>query len=63
MGVNSHNLRASDPTTRKKYVGVVETVQQRGGEVLIFSSMHESGQRKLACTIVTDHQLIVSAQS
>jgi stalled ribosome rescue protein Dom34 len=39
-------LRSSDPTTRKKYVQVTEAIQQRGGEVLIFSSMHESGQRE-----------------
>lgn len=30
-------------------MGLVEDVQQKGGEVLIFSSMHESGQRKLLC--------------
>jgi hypothetical protein len=36
---------ASDPITRKKYVRLVEAVQQKGGEVVIFSSMHESGQR------------------
>jgi stalled ribosome rescue protein Dom34 len=47
MRVNNVNhISASDPATRKKYVGIVETTQQRGGEVLIFSSMHESGQRK-----------------
>ena len=39
-------LRASDPVIRKKYVAMVEAVQQKGGEVLIFSSMHESGQRE-----------------
>ena len=38
--------RSSDPAVRKKYVSIVEEVQQKGGEVLIFSSMHESGQRK-----------------
>ncbi|KAF9451665.1 hypothetical protein P691DRAFT_807275 [Macrolepiota fuliginosa MF-IS2] len=38
-------FRASDPITRKKYVAVTESVQQKGGEVLIFSSMHESGQQ------------------
>ncbi|KAJ7129543.1 eRF1 domain 1-domain-containing protein [Mycena epipterygia] len=38
-------FRASDPVTRKKYVGLVEAVQQKGGEVVIFSSMHESGQQ------------------
>lgn len=41
------SYRASDPTTRKKYVALVEAIQQKGGEVLIFSSMHESGQREL----------------
>ena len=39
--------RASVPATRKKYVGLVEAVQEKGGEVLVFSSMHESGQRKI----------------
>ncbi|KAJ7764997.1 eRF1 domain 1-domain-containing protein [Mycena maculata] len=38
-------FRASNPETRKKYVGLVEAVQQKGGEVVIFSSMHESGQQ------------------
>ena len=38
--------RASDPHVRKGYVALVEGVQQKGGEVLRFSSMHESGQRK-----------------
>ena len=38
---------ASDPKERKKYVALVEDVQQKGGEVLRFSSMHESGQREL----------------
>ncbi|KAJ7781113.1 eRF1 domain 1-domain-containing protein [Mycena metata] len=43
-------FRASDPVTRKKYVGLVEAVQQKGGEVVIFSSMHESGQQLLLLT-------------
>jgi len=38
-------FRASDPITRKQYVQLVEAVQQKGGEVVIFSSMHESGQQ------------------
>ncbi|KAG6833880.1 hypothetical protein H0H87_007891 [Tephrocybe sp. NHM501043] len=38
-------FRSSDPSTRKRYVEVVEAVQQKGGEVVIFSSMHESGQQ------------------
>lgn len=37
--------RARDPQERKKYVALVEGVQRKGGEVLRFSSMHESGQR------------------
>lgn len=39
-------FRASDPKERKKYVELVEAVRNKGAEVLIFSSMHESGQRK-----------------
>lgn len=38
-------FRSSDPVTRKRYVKVVDDVQQKGGEVVIFSSMHESGQQ------------------
>jgi protein pelota len=39
------NNSASDPKTRKRYVLLVESVQQKGAEVVIFSTMHESGQR------------------
>ena len=38
--------RSSNPATRKKYVALVEAVQTKGGDVVIFSSMHESGQRE-----------------
>ncbi|KAG7096828.1 hypothetical protein E1B28_004237 [Marasmius oreades] len=38
-------FRSSNPETRKKYVSLTEAVQQKGGEVVIFSSMHESGQQ------------------
>lgn len=46
-------FRSSEPATRKKYVEMVEEVQSKGGEVIIFSSMHESGQRESvkACSI------------
>ena len=37
---------ASDPIQRKRYVKLVESVRKKGAEVLIFSSMHESGQRE-----------------
>ncbi|KJA30143.1 hypothetical protein HYPSUDRAFT_100514, partial [Hypholoma sublateritium FD-334 SS-4] len=38
-------FRSSDPATRKGYVSMVEAVQHKGAEVVIFSSMHESGQQ------------------
>lgn len=38
-------FRSSDPATRKTYVTIVEEVQKKGGEVVMFSSMHESGQQ------------------
>ncbi|ORY32575.1 pelota [Naematelia encephala] len=38
-------FRSSDPATRNHYVEMVEAVRARGGEALIFSSMHESGQQ------------------
>ena len=41
----THKIRSSDPVTRNKYVEMVEAVRARGGEALIFSSMHESGQQ------------------
>lgn len=36
---------SSDPAQRNHYVEMVEAVRARGGEALIFSSMHESGQQ------------------
>lgn len=38
---------SSDTDKRKRYVALVDDVRDRGGEALIFSSMHESGQREL----------------
>ncbi|WWD17470.1 mRNA surveillance protein pelota [Kwoniella shandongensis] len=38
-------FRSSDPVKRNSYVQMVEDVRARGGEALIFSSMHESGQQ------------------
>ncbi|TFY60794.1 hypothetical protein EVJ58_g4919 [Rhodofomes roseus] len=43
--ISDELFRASEAELRKKYVRLVENVRQRGGEVLIFSSMHESGQQ------------------
>ncbi|TDL29485.1 hypothetical protein BD410DRAFT_758360 [Rickenella mellea] len=43
--ISDELFRASDPVLRRKYVSLVESVRQKGAEVLIFSSMHESGQQ------------------
>jgi len=43
--ISDELFRASDPKLRKKYVELVERVQQKGAEVVMFSSMHESGQQ------------------
>ena len=37
-------FRSQDVAERKKYVALVETVQASAGEVLVFSSLHESGR-------------------
>ncbi|THH14883.1 hypothetical protein EW146_g5511 [Bondarzewia mesenterica] len=42
--ISDELFRASDPVLRKKYVQLVEDVRNKGGEVVMFSSMHESGQ-------------------
>jgi len=38
-------FRASDPVRRKKFVALVEDVRSAGGDVSIFSGMHESGRQ------------------
>jgi stalled ribosome rescue protein Dom34 len=43
--ISDELFRANDPEVRKVYVRLVEDVREKRGEVLIFSSMHESGQR------------------
>ncbi len=43
-------FRAADPQRRKKFVELVEEVRAQGGEVAIFSSMHESGRQLNALT-------------
>jgi len=44
--ISDELFRASDPVHRKRYVELVEGVKNHGAEVLMFSSMHESGQRE-----------------
>ncbi|KAF5344086.1 hypothetical protein D9758_008837 [Tetrapyrgos nigripes] len=39
--ISDELFRASDPETRKKYVALVEAVQQKGGEVVIFSKLNQ----------------------
>jgi stalled ribosome rescue protein Dom34 len=40
-------LSSNEPAIRRKYVDLVDLVRGKGAEVLIFSSMHESGQRAI----------------
>ena len=47
---------SSDPIMRRKYVSLVESVREKGAEVLIFSSMHESGQRELISSDSSFHK-------
>ncbi|KAL1926936.1 hypothetical protein VTP01DRAFT_5266 [Rhizomucor pusillus] len=43
--VTDELFRSADMATRKKYVALVESVRQMGGEVRVFSSMHVSGEQ------------------
>ncbi len=38
--------RGCDVHTRRRYVNILESVKENGGEVRIFSSLHVSGERK-----------------
>ncbi|ORY80487.1 translation release factor eRF1 family protein [Protomyces lactucae-debilis] len=38
-------FRAQDVATRKRHVAMVEQVRDAGGQVLVFSSLHESGKQ------------------
>ncbi|KAG8796757.1 Translation factor pelota [Ceratobasidium sp. 428] len=43
--ISDELFRASNVNERKRYVALVESVREKHGEVLIFSSMHETGQQ------------------
>jgi len=43
--VTDELFRSADLKTRRKYVQLVESVRENGGQVYIFSSMHVSGQQ------------------
>ncbi|KAF6206092.1 hypothetical protein GE061_017317, partial [Apolygus lucorum] len=42
--ISDNLFRCSDVATRKRYVALVESVRDSGGDVKIFSSMHVSGE-------------------
>ena len=48
---NRRQYRSPSAVRRKKFVKLVEDVKAYGGEVLIFSSMHESGQRAFSSPV------------
>ncbi|KAJ1949426.1 Translation factor pelota, partial [Dispira parvispora] len=39
-------FRAADVKTRRQYNSLVESVREYGGKVLVFSTLHVSGERK-----------------
>ncbi len=41
--------RCKDVAERKRYVALVDSVKESGGEVKLFSSLHISGERKYFC--------------
>ncbi|KAI9497958.1 hypothetical protein BDB00DRAFT_802776 [Zychaea mexicana] len=43
--VTDELFRSADITTRRKYVDLVESVRNTGGDVRVFSSMHVSGEQ------------------
>lgn len=43
-------FRTKDVAARKRYVRLVDEVRDSGGEVLLFSDMHESGKQLLELT-------------
>jgi len=43
--ISDELFRSSDVKERKRYVALVESVREKRGEVVIFSSMHETGQQ------------------
>lgn len=47
--ISDEIFRSPSVVRRKQFVALVENVKAYGGEVLIFSSMHESGQREWCC--------------
>ena len=60
--ISDELFRAGDPEVRKRYVSIVEDVREKRGEVLIFSSMHESGQRRYQ-TVDEQYLLLITTLS
>lgn len=44
--ISDHLFRCKEPLERKRYVALVDSVKENGGEVRLFSSLHVSGERK-----------------
>ena len=44
--ISDELFRAQDIAIRKRYVSLVDSVRENGGEVKIFSSLHVSGERE-----------------
>lgn len=44
--ISDNLFRVQDVKLRKRYVNLVDSVREFGGDVKIFSSMHVSGERK-----------------
>jgi len=44
--ISDELFRAQDIAIRKRYVNLVDSVRENGGEVKIFSSLHVSGERE-----------------
>lgn len=46
-------FRSQNIAERKRYVKLVDSVKEAGGDVKIFSSMHVTGERKLILYLIT----------
>lgn len=44
--ISDHMFRCQNPLERQRFVNLVDSVKENGGDVKIFSSLHVSGERK-----------------
>lgn len=52
-------FRSGDAKERNKYVEMVEGVRGKGGEVVVFSSMHETGEREFSPLLLVHDQVFL----